>query len=444
MEIVVMKQLAPILSVLVFASPILLAQDAGTQDVKPVDWNGSVWEAKTHGDQVTVRSGPSENYYPVTRLADGVTVTVAGISGDWVRIVPPADAFSLVAKKFVTVAAGGTTGKVAVSSLNARAGSLLNSRFETIQTKLTRGESVTILGEVKLGDETYYKIKPPAGAYLFVRKDLVVPVRKLDSSVLPPEPKRGGVSGTASNGIPPAKPTTRAKKPVVDVIPAEPEMPTTVPAPTTQEVVAATARAEAEKAYADVDQGWQEVASKPIEEQPIPEYLAKFEALADNENLPVTLRQQAAANATFLKNRLATRDEIIAAKKRQAEMEEKLRPLKEETEKLNAKFKELDMSTFNAIGQLQTSQLAEGGHALLRLVDPTTGRTLIYLSTADQAMVGQFVGVKGDVATDDALNVKIITPRAVVLVDPNAVGKGVSAEVMPPSMRPAAPATTQP
>lgn len=443
-----MKKFAPVLSVVALASSLVLAQDAGTKALPAVDWNGSVYEAVVNGNQVTVRSGPSENYYPITRLDKGTTIVVAGLNGDWVRIVPPAGAFSLVSKKFVTAGAGASTGTINVAVLNVRAGSLLNSRYETVQTKLSRGEAVTILGEAKLGEDDYYKIKPPAGAFLYIQKDLVAPTRKLDASAVPMPKTTAGTEGTTGSET--RRPTTRtattrgARKGTVTPAPNGEEVVVPATPPTTRQVEMAAARDQAEKAYGEVEQMWQEAASKPIDQQPIAEAMERFAALADNENLPVTLRQQAAANAAFLKNRLAVKDQIVESKRKQAEMEEKLRPLREQTEKLNQKFKELDMTTFTAVGQLENSALQDGGYTLLRLVDPATRRALLYVRTADATMVGQFVGIKGDMSQDETLNVRVITPRAIVLVDPAKVGGEVHAEVMPASMRPAGAPATQP
>ena len=48
---------------------------------------------------------------------------------------------------------------------------------------------------------------------------------------------------------------------------------------------------------------------------------------------------------------------------------------------------------------------------MYRLTDPSTGRTVAYIRTNDSkyaGMLGQFIGVKGTINTDTALNMKFI------------------------------------
>src|SRR5687768_17821771 len=55
---------------------------------------------------VYVRSGPAENYYPTAKLDKGARLTVVGIKGDWLKVVPPAGSFSVVAKAYVKLKEG--------------------------------------------------------------------------------------------------------------------------------------------------------------------------------------------------------------------------------------------------------------------------------------------------------------------------------------------------
>jgi len=94
---------------------------------------------------------------------------------------------------------------------------------------------------------------------------------------------------------------------------------------------------------------------------------------------------------------------------------------------------------FTAVGTLQTSSLQHGEHTLYRMTDPSTGRTLVYVRTADEkirASVGQFIGIKGAVVEDTQMSLKFITPTAWETVDPEKVGTAVAAEILPPSLLP--------
>ena len=111
------------------------------------------------------------------------------------------------------------------------------------------------------------------------------------------------------------------------------------------------------------------------------------------------------------------------------------------------------IANYTAVGELQTSTLREdlNRSQLMRLVDPATRDTLVYLrgvSAADAANVGRFVGVKGDLMLDGALSARVVTVTSVSGVDSSLVGRGIVATVYPPSLirglAPEVPAATRP
>lgn len=448
---------------------------AKTSSVDGVESAKQIFEGRILADRVTVRSGPSENYYPVTYLPQGTTVVVNGIKFDWLRIAPPEGTFSLISKQFVDVAAagGGAKGRVKAESVNVRAGSTVGSQYATVQTKLYRNDEVQILGEVETRDGVFLKIKPPPGAYLFVKKEFVAPVRVIGAAA--PEPTarpHSSASGTTGGTVAAGgkSPTTApsggsVKKPTGtgvggtafgggvagDSVALTPG-PTTAPdhtaapggsavtgteAATPAAPLDTTARDRAEQAYADAEQAWQAAQGQPLEQQPLPELLEKYNALVANEDLPISLRAQARETAGFIKARNTSRDEVLKLRKQQDEMASRLQPLREQNRQLADKYRQIDATVFNAAGLLQVSILQQGGHDLLRLVDPQTQHTLVYVRSTQSALVGSFVGVKGRLAKDDALNIYVLTPTAIVPIDPGSLGRSVTAEIMPAAMRPA-------
>jgi hypothetical protein len=453
---------AAALLTLAFAVAPLSAQTADGVEQARVNYEGRIL-----GNQVTIRSGPGENYYPVVRLDSGTNVIINGIKFDWLRIVPPAGTHSLIAKEFVTVT--GTTGRVTGSMVNVRAGSTLNSQYATIHGKLQRGDLVEILGEVELDGKTWLKIKPPPGTALFVRKDFVEPVRALGPStppvaavptgpgvgVTPPTATTGPsvprvTPGTVAGNTPSAAPAATRRTGTIygdgvagNIGDLARDTGTGVPGTENVGPTRNAAREVAEREYDAAESAWQETIEKPIDEQPLPELLARFQALAANEDLPITLRQQAASTARFIQARNETREDLLKLKQSQAEMEARLRPLQEQNRQLQAQFQQFEQTRYSAIGQLQTSTLG-GMH---RLVDPANGRTLVYLrlgGTVGAPAVGQFVGVRGAIGRDEVLNVQVISPDAVVPVDPALFGRGLTAEIFPPSLRDQLPAPSTP
>src|SRR5207248_3438513 len=128
-----------------------------------------------NSNAVYVRSGPGDNYYPTMKLDKGVAVTVVGIKFDWLKVSPPEGSFSYVAKAYVEKRGDGSVGRVTKPDLNVRAGSDLNAMKTTVQSKLDAGQDVQIVGE----QDEYFKVKPPEGAFLYVSKQFVDPVKPL-------------------------------------------------------------------------------------------------------------------------------------------------------------------------------------------------------------------------------------------------------------------------
>src|SRR5215208_1087785 len=129
---------------------------------------------EVNGNNVYVRSGPSDSYYPTAKLSKGTRITVRGVKFDYLKIEPPPSSFSYVGKAYVERRGDGTKGRVTTAA-NVRTGSELNSMKTTVQSKLEAGTDVNILGE----QEEYFKIEPPPGAYLFVKKDFVTPKERI-------------------------------------------------------------------------------------------------------------------------------------------------------------------------------------------------------------------------------------------------------------------------
>ncbi len=435
------------LSLSLLAPAISFAQDASVKadaSVKQeqVDNSKLAFAGVVNSDNVYVRSGPSENYYPTQKLSKGDKVTVVGIKFEWLKIVPPEGSFCYVAKSYVEKV-NDTTGRVSRPSINVRAGSALNPQKGTIQTQLQDGDSISILGE----QDEYYKIKPPAGAFVFVNKQFVEPIRQLaagETPVVPtprlPTPKPPETSIQVS-GTTPTAPGTDSAPAVTD----------NTPAPVAPVAPAATQTAEQAQAEADYDKAETDFAAasaQPLENQPLADLISRYTALSANNNLPVTLRRNADRRLAALKSRVDAQNEILAVKKLREESNERIAKLKAEQDTIQQHLNGIGLRLFTALGNLESSALEQNGAPLYRLTDPATSHTIIYVKSDNSlpAKVGTLVGVKGDILADETLGVKVITPTAVETVDPSAVGKTVSAQLMPSSMLPTTaetPATPQ-
>lgn len=123
-------------------------------------------------DDVYVRSGPGENYYPVLKLRKGDRVDVYRHDpGGWYAIRPPEKCFSWVSGEFIEPTEG-NLGVVTGERVVARVGSAFSDIRDVIQVRLDRGEMVEVLEAKRFNSgpaaQTWYKISPPAGEFRWV------------------------------------------------------------------------------------------------------------------------------------------------------------------------------------------------------------------------------------------------------------------------------------
>lgn len=128
-----------------------------------------VSEGEITGRDVYVRSGASLNHYEICKLQMGDKVSIVGHDGDWYEILPPKDAFSLIAGEYVDTT-DNQTGVVNGNNVRVRAGSTLNANKYTVQVMLSRGAQVSILAS---NPDGFLRIKPPVGATVWINKQFV-------------------------------------------------------------------------------------------------------------------------------------------------------------------------------------------------------------------------------------------------------------------------------
>ena len=419
-----------------FAAPML--RPAQAQDVPPaVDNSRNAALGEITGDAVYVRSGAGDNYYPTMKLNAGATITVVGERFDWLKILPPEGSFCYIAKAFVDKAPSGDGGVVNRAEVNVRAGSSLNAMKTTVQAKLAQGQQVKILGE----QDEYYKITPPGDAFVYVKKEYVRPIKPL--------PQVAGNSATPPQAD--AVPTTPTTPPTAQITtPSTPEATTadaiaggatTQPADPAIAAGASTqpATASAEQQFDKLEADFDTASAKTIETQPIDELLAGYQKVIADPQLPESMRRLADFRVQTLKARAEARTQFLAVMKQQEEARKRTQSLKAEQEEIAQQLKKNEIRMFAAVGELRTSSLQHGPQILYRLTDPANGRTVCYLRSDDQkvaGMIGQFIGVKGQLATEPALGLRTVTANEVEPVDPNQVFRQVASEIVPPSLLP--------
>ena len=124
-------------------------------------------------EEVYVRSGPGQNYYPTDKLAKGQEVEVYRHDpGGWCAIRPPEGSFSWVSSQHAKIEEG-KLAVIADSNVSARVGSKFSDIRDSVQVRLKKGEVVEVLDSKKVGSgnspsQTWYKISPPAGEFRWV------------------------------------------------------------------------------------------------------------------------------------------------------------------------------------------------------------------------------------------------------------------------------------
>jgi uncharacterized protein YgiM (DUF1202 family) len=372
---------------------------------------------------VYIRSGPGDGYYATQELSKGTKVRVVGITFEWLKIVPPAGSFSYVGKVFVDRHDNGSLGRINKDQVNT-----------TVETRLNAGDEVKIIGE----QDEYYKIEPPTGAYLYVNKqfvDMVAPVAVAATATTQPVNTKVA-TGTGNQGGIPDVDVLTTKAPLIDLNPATDPKATTQPAlaaVTTQPVTPS-----ADEQFAALEDKYAEVTKKPLEDQSLTDLITGYQAVDKADGLSDTLKHVADVRLATLKVRADSQAKLLEARRVEKDAAEKQLAMQAEQQELQERLNQTEVKIFAAVGTLQPSSLQTGnGGTLYRLTDPASGRTVVYIRTNDPKvanLTGQFVGVKGDSATDTQLSLRVITPNDVESVDPAKVNTTVAAEIVPPSL----------
>ena len=151
------------------------------------------YKACITADNVYVRSGPGENYYPTDKLKAGTEVEVyRHAPGGWFAVRPPKDSFSWVSSRHLQLD-GGNLATVTDERVAARVGSRMNDTRDVVQVRLHKGEVVEVLDsrrDLRAGaTPAWYKIAPPAGEF-----------RWISGRFLDPDYDRDGLRKTSLGG----------------------------------------------------------------------------------------------------------------------------------------------------------------------------------------------------------------------------------------------------
>lgn len=142
------------------------------------------YKAFVLADEVYVRSGPGQSYYPTEKLRAGQVVEVYRHDpGGWYAIRPPEGSFSWVSGRYLELKDDGLA-VVTEEGVAARVGSRFSDIRDVIQVRLSKGEVVEVLGRREGPNgpdgQTWFKIAPPSGEFRWVFGKYVDPQYPVD------------------------------------------------------------------------------------------------------------------------------------------------------------------------------------------------------------------------------------------------------------------------
>ncbi len=350
--------------------------------------------AEITGSDVFVRSGPGTNYYNCGKINKGDKVKVVRTQFSWSCIVPPPGSFSWISMRSVGIDyEDPNIGIVKEDNVRVFAGSdrVRPIHSTSLQGKMDSGEKVKLLGEQK---ENYYKIEPPAFAYLWVStnftKPYVPPIEVPEVPDTPTETDKPDETQPVGPVTPAVEPNQT--EPVRPVVPdtVKPVQPVTPPALTSIE-----ARKLVE--YRELARQIKAEQAKPMQQQDYSQIKRALLEIANNKNAGKAARY----SEHVIKQ--IERFELAFAIAKQIQLQEvqskKVQEDIEEAREANlAKVK--DLGKFAVTGTLKSSSIY-GSNALkyYRVLD-SSGKTVCYAasSSVDAAkFVGKEVGLVGTI-----------------------------------------------
>ena len=396
------------------ASLPVVIDAAGQEAGRPAISQGEVI-----ANDVYVRSGPSLNHYPVCKLNAGDRLTIVGDTGDWYEIVPPEEVFSFISGDYVDTA-DGTTGVVNGNNVRVRAGSTLPdfSKLKyTVQTRLSKGAEVTILGREADG---FLRIKPPAGTTVWVNRGYVETVPNAPAAA----------EQTSRETVSPGSAVTPETGRVDTGTPDDDEVETDAPR-AAEAVPAVTQQPEKPQELADIDAAVRVVLAKPVPERDFRPLIERYQAIADRAK-DDTARQYARIRIDQLSDMAALVDAVRTLRKLEEETGWKRRGFLEDRARIREELPSIPRG-LDAQGELRVSALYPPGKlpCRYRLIDASGGRerTIGYLeiprgSTIDvDGFLGQYVGVRAAakrLQTGGVNPVPIYVAGDLVLLEPPA------------------------
>lgn len=451
----------------------------------PTHADDGAFEGVVVEDGVKVRAGAGRTFYVVGSLKKGAKIQVDEVIFGWNKIAAPNDVFSYISKAFVDAQGTGKTGTVNRNDAPVNAASLEGPGDSyRHQLDLAKGDKVTIIGEEGsfykvippslAGKKTAFVYLPPGSVQ---KAQIAVPAPVPPTPVVtPPTPTPTPVVTPPTTpelkvdtpevkvdtpevkvdtpevkvdtpevkiDTPEVKVDTPAVKidvpdikadlpdakgtiaptvvypegtpPPLPIITLEPKATVKVPSPAALQ----TFKFENKELQA-IETKMSEALKLPLEDQPIDALMAAYHTYLGDARLSANDEYFLQARVIQLKRNKDLASTLLALKQaRQGVTPDPDITLPEKSSSATNGAS----TNYDATGQLLTSGVYDGINLprLLRLVDPTTKRTIAYIRPSGkfnaERSLGHMVGIQGQTRLDRGMNLRIIDVKGLDVLE---------------------------
>jgi hypothetical protein len=407
-------------------------------------------------DQIFVHSGADSRYYPFCTLDEGDLVEVTGEKSGWARIATAGAAFDGVfgyikyprsdAGRFRledNKQTGVTLGMMDLIAPNMNENYSPEHSWKPLGGKLPAGHTVRVLETTETDREIVHKVALPAEAsgwtnMIHLRKATAAEVAAWEAALgTTGRPIEAKTQASTSREVQPVAP--RAMDPVPDIqpLPSGGEIVDPATDPALNPSLAGNVQPSTEMTIEEEEFNlWHEKllnledafmalsVSSPRESADVGPLRNKYEdmAMAAAEEEPV-ISSFAARRAT----QLAVWSEVQERKADLARLKQRVQVA---TEDFDAAKMAIAMSgDYAAVGRLEASSVYNGKSLpeLYRVQDEKSGRTIAYLKPDAEfqlaGLLGQLVGIAGEIEYDGTLRVNMLTPRHVDVLAPKKTSR---------------------
>jgi len=446
------------LSLLALAAAAALTRPAWSQAPAPPDES---YLAVITADEVSVRCGAADSYYPFGKVEKGDLVKVVGEKFNWIRVLTDGPAFREFFGYVRLLKADAGLVRFDAAAKKARTLGPVDLRAPNLNTRYDPRSSwkallvlepdveLTVLERIETEREIVYKVVLPEKAEGWISASFVQratpeqiaawteamahPQGEAQTTVDADEPPPGEpepVLARAEQAVPPVseQPATSPQvAPTPQVEPSAPSAGRDELAAPTEETPSGPAQATEPPAPAPsaaqtqlegLEAAYRQLCKEPIETAEVLPLRELYLKLAEEHPDSRRIARYASARA----EQLAIWAELQERRAELARLRKRLDLSAEEAEAFRLALE--NTADYVAVGRLAASTVYDGHllPKLFRVQDPATSRTIAYLRPDDgfdlTEMLGQLVGIVGTKAYDGGLRLNTIQPKRIDLLTP--------------------------